>query len=148
VKVLALIPLAVLLAACGSTMASTKPSHPLGPAPNAGKPGPPPAWIETKAGSSWLGFSSSCWRIGDAGVCADAAAPRCGRQGTPDMDVSQGETVRAHLGYDASEASVDNAKAQLDGRTVSWRVAESGPFALFTKGKQGDASYVACARFG
>jgi hypothetical protein len=64
------------------------------------------------------------------------------------VDISRGETVRAHLGYDADQASVDNAKAELAGRTVSWRVDKSGPFALFTKGKNGDVSYVACARFG
>jgi hypothetical protein len=144
-KALAVIPLAVLLAACSS---SSKVSTPLGPAPRSGKLGPPPAWIETKAGKTWLGFSSSCWRVGNHGVCGDAAAPKCGQPFIPNVSVSDGETVRAHLGYDADEASVDNGMAKLSGRTVSWRVVSSGPFLLFTRGRRGDASYVACARFG
>jgi hypothetical protein len=148
-KALAVIPLAVLLAACGSA-SKPKAADPLtlGPAPKTGKISPPPAWIETKAGKSWLGSSTYCWQAGDRGVCADAVAPSCELKGIPKLNIAEGETVHAHLGYDADEASVDNAKAELDGRTVSWQVMSSGPFSLFTKGKKGDASYVACARFG
>ena len=148
-KALAVIPLAVLLAACGS---ASKPKAgdplPLGPPPRTAKISPPPAWIETKAGNSWLGFSTYCWQAGNKGVCADAVAPSCGLEGVPDLEVAKGETVSAHLGYDADEASVDNAKSELDGRTITWQVMSSGAFSLFTKGRKGDASYVACARFG
>jgi hypothetical protein len=142
-KALALIPLAVLLAACASSGASPPATR-----SPATKNGPPGAWLETKAGKRWLGFSSFCWRKGKSGVCADAAAPRCGPQGVPVVHVQSGETVRAHLGYTPSEASVDNGAAGLRGRTVTWSVTEAGPFLLYTKGRDGDASYVACARFG
>jgi hypothetical protein len=71
-------------------------------------------------------------------------APKCSRQGTPNISVAKGERVRAHLGYTPSEASVDNADARLEGRTVTWRVNESGVFALFTRGQNNDASYVGC----
>jgi hypothetical protein len=145
-KGLALIPLTVLLAACGSS--SNVSRAPLEPAPRSVKTGPPPAWVETKAGNHWLGLSSWCWRSGNTGVCADAVAPKCGRQGTPDVAVDEGELIRAHLGYDADEASVDGAHTELKARVVSWRVDSGGTFLLFTKGKEGDASYVACARFG
>ena len=78
-------------------------------------------------------------------MCADALAPRCGLKGIPNVAVSEGETVRAHLGYDVDEASIEGARTELEGRVASWRVASNGPFLLFTKGKDGDASYVACA---
>jgi hypothetical protein len=132
-----LLPLALVVVACGST----KVSHPqLGPAPKTGPKGPPAAWIETKAGRRWLGFSSYCW----GNVCADAAAPRCSQQSVPSLTVDQGETVRAHLGYAPDEASVEDAHAKLDGRTVTWRVERPGPFLLFTRGSGQDASYVGC----
>lgn len=142
-KTLALIPLAVILAACGSSGAAPPTTH-----SPASKNGPPAAWLQTKAGKRWLGSSSFCWKKGNSGLCADAAAPMCGMHGVPDVKVQSGETVRAHLGYAPSEASVDNGAAGLRGRTVTWRVRKAGPFLLFTKGKNVDASYVACARFG
>ena len=121
-KALAVIPLAALLAACGST---THVSRSLGPAPRSGKISPPPAWIETKGGNKWLGFSSYCWRSGNSGVCADALAPRCGLKGIPDVTVSEGETVRAHLGYDVDEASIEGTQTELKGRVASWRVNQA-----------------------
>jgi hypothetical protein len=50
----------------------------------------------------------------------------------------------AHLGYTPSEASVDNADARIEDRTVTWRVNQPGVFALFTRGQNNDASYVGC----
>jgi hypothetical protein len=136
------LPLVLLAAACGSATASP----PTEPTPWSGHTGPPAAWIETTAGSTWLGFSSYCWNKGHAGVCADAIAPKCGISGVPDVRVKMGETVRAHLGYTPEEASVEGADAQLKGRTVSWKIDRTGPFSLFTKAKSGgDASYVGCA---
>ena len=132
-----LVPLAFLVAACGSTKAV---AHHLGPAPKTGPNRPPAAWIETKAGRWWLGFSSYCW----GHVCADMMAPDCSQQSVPSLTVDQGETVRAHLGYAPVEASVENADAKLDDRTVTWRINEPGPFLLFTRGRGGDASYVGC----
>ena len=127
-------------AGCGSGA-----SPPTTRAPVSSKVGPPAAWIETQTGRTRLGFSSYCWRSGNSGVCADALAPRCGLKGIPNVAVSEGETVRAHLGYDVDEASIEGARTELEGRVASWRVASNGPFLLFTKGKDGDASYVACA---
>lgn len=137
------LPLIALVAACGSARV-----QPLGPAPKSARSGPPPAWIETSAGRTWLGFSSWCWRHGDTGGCVDALAPRCGQTGVPGIHVRKGETVRAHLGYTPTEASVGEAAkpAELSGRLVSWRFAQAGPFSLFTRGDRGDASYVGCAR--
>jgi hypothetical protein len=142
VRLVFLIPLALLAAACGSVHVSQR-----GPAPKAGPHSPPPAWIETKAGSRWLGFSSYCWNdpSGRVGVCADMIAPECNRRGTPDIDVENGESVRAHLGYAPDEASVKGANAKLDGRLVTWRIERAGPFSLFTRAAGKDASYVGCA---
>jgi hypothetical protein len=137
------LPLVLLAAACGSSTVSPPTTR-----SPASKNGPPAAWLETKAGRSWLGFSSFCWKQATGGLCADGAAPTCGQQGVPDVNLRSGETVRAHLGYTPSDASVDNAVAELRGRTVTWRVTEAGPFVLFTKDRDRDASYVACARFG
>ena len=142
-RALLVLPLVLLAAACGSTTASPPTTR-----SPASKNGPPAAWLEAKSGKTWLGLSSFCWRTGNSGVCADGAAPMCKEQGVPDVGVERGETVRAHLGYTPSEASVDNALAKLEGRTVTWRVSEAGPFVLFTKDGDSDVSYVACARFG
>ncbi len=142
-RALLLLPLVLVAAACGSSAAAPPATR-----SPASKNGPPAVWLETKAGKRWLGFSSFCWKQGNSGLCADGAAPTCGMQGVPEVSVQSGETVRAHLGYAPAEASVDNGVAGLRGRTVTWRVSEAGPFLLFTKGEQGDASYVGCARFG
>lgn len=135
--------LTLSLAACGSQVKADRPAD---PSP-AGKNGPPAAWLETNAGSHWLGFSSSCWRNGSTGVCADSGVAVCGGPGIPALLLHPGETVRAHLGYTPDEASLDTASASLAGRVVEWRVAKPGPFTLFTRGERGDASYVGCAVF-
>jgi hypothetical protein len=137
-----LLPIALIVAACGSSAAVP----PKTPAPKA-RAGPPPAWLETKAGSRWLGFSSYCWNRGGEEVmtCADAVAPKCSQRSVPKLSVEKGETVRAHLGYVASKAAVDDTRAKVDGRTVSWRIERGGPFVLFAKGpRRNDASYVGC----
>jgi hypothetical protein len=142
----------LLATACGSsTTASSKRASstrtPSTPAPASARIGPPAAWLETRAGSRWLGFSSFCWSKGNKGVCGDSIAPECGQKGVPDVPVERGETVRAHLGYTPEEASVEHADAKLHGRIVTWQVDSAGPFMLFTRGKGGDASYVGCAVF-
>lgn len=144
VRLIALGPLMVLVAACSSTRVLQP-----GSAPTAGRHGPPPAWIETKAGSRWLGFSSYCWPNPNqrSGVCADAVAPECNGKGIPNIDVQSGETVRVHLGYKPEEASIEGADVKLDGRVASWRVNHGGPFGLFTRAAGKDASYVGCAVF-
>jgi hypothetical protein len=144
-----LVALALPLAACGSRSHALQPST---PSPSTGRPGPPPAWIETKAGSRWLGYSSSCWTVRNGnestGSCADFLAPKCGQPGVPNLQLQAGETVRAHLGYSPTEASVDVSAATLRGRIVEWRVTGPGGFTLFTRAADGDASYVGCGVFG
>lgn len=137
-----MLPLVLLVTACGSSSASP----PTTPAPD-GRVGPPPAWLETKAGSHWLGFSSYCWnRAGeDVVTCADAVAPKCSQQSVPKLSVEKGETVRAHLGYAPRKAAVDDMRLKVDGRTVSWHILRGGPFVLFAQGpRKNDASYVGC----
>lgn len=140
-----LLLLALLLAACGSRSSGGAPA---GPAPSTGRGGPPPAWIETKAGNRWLGYSSYCWNrpVGDKieHACADFVPPKCSQRSVPSLSVGKGETVRAHLGFTPLEASVENAAATLHGRTVEWRIERAGPFLLFTRAKEADASYVGC----
>jgi hypothetical protein len=136
-KLAFLFPIAVLVTACGSSMPS---QARLGPVPKVGPNSPPAAWIETKAGHRWLGFSSYCW----GHVCADMLAPKCSQQSVPSLTIEEGETVTAHLGYTPEEASVENARATLKDRTVTWRVDQPGPFMLFTRGQGRDASYVGC----
>jgi hypothetical protein len=136
---------ALLLAGCGSS--SARP--PSAAAPTI-KNGPPASWLETNAGSRWLGYSSYCWTTRlegnkGTGICADFLAPKCSQMSVPKLSVQRGETVRAHLGFQPLEASVDHARATLEGTTVNWRVQQAGPFLLFAKAKDGDASYVGCA---
>ena len=142
-RLVLLLSLGLAAAACGSSTSL----HSRGPAPAGSSAGPPPAWIETKGGTYWLGFSSWCWTKGHTGVCADMIAPKCGMKGVPKVSVDRGEKVQAHLGYTPEEASVERADAKLDGRTVTWQVDNAGPFMLFTRGKGKDASYVGCAVF-
>jgi hypothetical protein len=134
---------AILVTACGSASVSRPPV----PAPRSGTNSPPPAWLETQAGSRWLGFSTSCWHPPKSrtGVCADMVIPKCSQQSVPTLPIGNGETVRAHLGYEPEEASVEHEDAKLDGRTVQWRVGRPGVFVLFTRGREGDASYSGCA---
>ena len=138
-----LLPLGLIAAACGSSTSL----HSRGPAPARGSAGPPPAWIETKGGTYWLGFSSWCWTKGHTGVCADMITPECGMKGVPEVPVNRGEQVQAHLGYTPEEASVEGTDAELHGRMVSWHVKQAGPFLLFTSGRGRDASYAGCAAF-
>jgi hypothetical protein len=150
VRIAAVLAVGLLAAACGSstTSAPSRRAAPSTPTPTSGRIGPPAAWLETRADSRWLGFSSYCWRKGNRGICSDSIAPKCGQKGVPDVPVTRGEKVRAHLGYTPEEASVEHADAKLAGRTVTWQVDRAGPFVLFTRGKGNDASYVGCAVFG
>jgi hypothetical protein len=87
------------------------------------------------------------------GLCADSAAPECGTEGTPDLEVTDGELVRFHLGFDPEELSltVDSRHGQAErleaGRVVEWRAHGHGELLLFaTAARRGDASYAACLR--
>jgi hypothetical protein len=113
-----------------------------------GEDWPTAGLLETEARSRWLGFSSYCWKHprGNAveQVCADYATPKCSQRSVPSIRVRSGETVRAHLGFAPTEASVEGADATLSNRTVSWRVGRGRPFLLFTRARDADAIYVGC----
>lgn len=147
---------ATLLAGCGTTERASVHTRPQPPA--KGPPGtgtsfapPPPAWVETRHGSRWLGYSSFCWGT----TCADLVASRCGDGLTPDLRVRRNETVRVHLGFDPTELGLTFSTINGPGRqqrvevsrTPVVRIERSGVFFLFARAKRGDASYVACALF-
>ena len=143
-KLVFLALLAVVMAAgCGSSPTPRE----AGPPP--GKPqernSPPGAWLETEAGRTWLARGSFCWRFKDHGVCADSVAPSCDDKWLPHVEIASGEIVRAHLGFEPSEASVEGATTVVRGRTVSWKPARGGAFMLFTRTLGGDVSYYGCA---
>jgi hypothetical protein len=147
------------VASDGTLRERPPPSPPTEPPPSPGplEP-PPPAWIETKRGSFWLGYSSFCWHTG----CADYARASCAahRSYVPKLVLERGEIVKAHLGFtprNVELVAVERSSAEpIDHRLiptpdkVTWRVERAGPFALMAvarKGEGGDASYVACVRF-
>lgn len=150
-RLLLLALLAVLAAGCGSGTSAprTSSSHTAGPPPGKlqqGK-GPPRAWLETANGRTWLGTGSYCWTHPNHSICADSGAPSCDMPGVPHVEVAPSEIVRAHLGFDPEEASVEGSSATVHGRTVSWRATREGAFLLFTRLRGGDVSYYGCAVF-
>jgi hypothetical protein len=106
--------------------------------------GPPPAWIETQAGNQWLGYSTFCWTRhtgkGETGICADAITPTCDQSQVPHVFVEEGETVRAHLGFTPTEASLlggpslVGGTSALNGRTMEWKIGEAGGFSSCSRG--------------
>ena len=148
---LALLTVLPELAAGGGSATSSPPTAPRRVGPPPGKMqrgnGPPRAWLETAGGSTWLGTGSYCWTHPDHSICADSMAPSCDMPGVPHVRVAPSEIVRAHLGFDPTEASVEGASATMDGRTVSWKATREGAFLLFTRLQSGDVSYYGCAVF-
>jgi hypothetical protein len=134
---------AVAAAGCGSA----QPPHAAAPPPEkpSARNGPPGAWLETAAGTTWLARGSFCWHVKNGNLCADSAAPSCDQKWIPQVEVARGETVRAHLGFEPEQASVEGATTSVNGRTVSWQATRGGAFMLFTKTRDGDASYFGCA---
>ncbi len=120
---------------------------PAGSRPDAGGSAPPPAWVETEAGSTWLGYSTYCW--GD--MCADYTAPTCGAEHVPDVPVRPGETLRLHLGFEPAEVGLNPPGEPLDSDDLSWKATTAGAIAAFARAAPGqggtDASYVGCLVF-
>jgi hypothetical protein len=137
--------LAALAAGCGASQPPREADPPAGKPPERNSP--PAGWLETAAGSTWLARGSFCWQFKNHGVCADAVAPSCDSKRIPQVEVARGELVRAHLGFEPSEASVEGASTVVHGRTVSWKPTRGGAFMLFTRTKGGDVSYYGCAVF-
>jgi hypothetical protein len=148
-KLVVLAMLIVLVAGCGSA-GSAPPSTPRSVVPPPGKMqqgnGPPRASLETAGGSTWLGTGSYCWTDPRHSLCVDGI-PSCDVPGVPHVEVAPGEDVRAHLGFDPTEASVDGTDAVMHGRTVSWKATRDGAFLLFTSLRSGDVSYYGCTDF-
>jgi hypothetical protein len=139
------------------------PAPPTEPPPTVGplEP-PPPAWIETKRGSFWLGYSTFCWQSG----CVDYLAPSCDAEErfVPTLVLDRGEIVHAHLGFmpravrlaaipedrSAAPVAIDHRLLPTSDEVV-WRAEDDGPFHLMATARRGeggaDASYVACVQF-
>jgi hypothetical protein len=128
--------------------ADSWPGIPASPAPKLGSTtsGPPPAWIESRARSWWLAYSSYCWKT----TCADFIPPQ-NRQDLPVLSVRRGAPLRLHLRFTPSRLSVaiglgDNAfERRLKSTRVNLFVPPRGGL-LFVSAQRtggGDASYVA-----
>ncbi|MDX6647779.1 MAG: hypothetical protein QOK40_3506 [Miltoncostaeaceae bacterium] len=123
--------------------------RPIAPAPTSA--GPPPAWVQTRAGDRWLAFSSYCWTRRGAsgagtGLCVDFMAPQH-RRDLPTIRLRAGELVRFHLGFKPHSVSLNIGRRSVPLSNVaapSWRVIGAGGAALlFATSARGDASYAA-----
>src|SRR4051794_38286630 len=137
--------IATVALAGGCSHAAIRPD---GPPPKGGRVAPPPAWVETSGGRTWLGLSSYCWQDESRGVCVDAAAPKCGMKGVPAVLVASGEEPRIHLGFDPTSAEIHPGKLTKtdDPRELRWTSVVAGPVLIFATAGNGDVSYVACVK--
>jgi len=131
------------------TTGSTPPVEegaPAEPPPNASEPdAPPPAWFESSAGKVWLAYGSYCW----ASLCLDQVQASCDDMSTPAAQATAGETVRLHLRFKPTEAtlSIENERPQRlpNKRTIPWDANASGLMQLFVRARGGgDVTYAAC----
>lgn len=118
-------------------------------------PGPPPVWVETQRGSSWLAFSTFCSRTG----CVDYRRHACaGDDRNPTLVVDRGELVRLPLEREQPPRLVlltlrgqrENASPTVVHAGVDpvWRAAEEGAFEIVVlEARLRTASYVGCLRF-
>jgi hypothetical protein len=144
-----------ILAAVGAAglVAASSSAAPPGPPPKVkdAKAAPPAAWLETPTSSSWLAFSSYCWRERSTrkAVCVDMILPQS-RQDLPSVRVRAGTTVRLHLGYKPREVHVTTFvgdtfthKVLRPRRVTSWRPTVSGVVSFDVRAAEGSAAYVA-----
>lgn len=158
---------ALLLFAAGCTLGSrsSEASPPTSVPPEAPSgSAPPAAWIEANGESHWLGYSTHCWTpdpengVGRA-ICADYVTPGCrGINAAPRIALRRGTRARLHLGFPVTEpvelvvfhGAAVGGGAPIHEETLAkssdpeWTVNHAGPLMFSAKGKQGDASYVAC----
>jgi len=123
----------------------TEEGAPTEPPPDQPESGaPPPAWVETTAGRVWLAYGSYCW----TNACVDMVQVTCDDASTPAVQAETGETVRFHLGFRPTEAtlSVEDStpEALPRRRTIAWSANRGGLLRLDLRAAGGDASYVAC----
>ena len=137
----ALIVSLVALALCAPVALALPPGAP----PQRGG-GPPPAWLEKPGPDRWLAYSSYCWTVRGAGMCADFIAPQM-RSDLPRIRVVRGTPVRFHLGFRPIALQL----SRVGGRTP-WRLAPARGQGVHTRCRDlpradarvvgGDASYV------
>jgi hypothetical protein len=136
------------LAMSASAFAATWPGPPAAKPPKLSQSGPPPAWIETHTKSSWLAYSSYCWKT----TCADYLPPQS-RTDLPVVVVRRGATVRVHFAFAPTQVHVTTfVGTRLKHaifrpvRTVNWRPTITGVVSFDLRGGSGSASYVARVR--
>jgi hypothetical protein len=139
---------ALVLATSVSAFAATWPGPPAARPPKLSQSGPPPAWIETHAKSSWLAYSSYCWKT----TCADYVPPQS-RTDLPVVVVTRGRTVRVHFAVALTQVHVTTfVRTKLKhatlrrGRTVNWTPTIAGVVSFDVRAVSGSASYVARVR--
>jgi hypothetical protein len=148
----ALICVLCLLAFAATARAGGRAGAPPGPPPavRGVKDGPPPAYVATPRGSTWLSFSSYCWRS----TCADFIPASCADKGTPKLYLRRGEVIHFHLGFRPKAVWIgfkrSTAQSLPAARTTTWRVRRRGFFSLGARvtvgGSNFSASYNGCIR--
>ena len=133
---------AALLAAAG--FAHGWPGRPPGEPPRLKQSGPPPAWIETRARSRWLHFSSYCWHK----VCVEMP-PVQKRGDLRVLTARPGELLRMHLAFRPRKIHLTIYRRVhfthyrlLPQQILSWRAHGSGVIALDAESSAGSASYL------
>jgi hypothetical protein len=112
---------------------------------------PPPAYVVASRGSTWLAFSSYCWKS----TCADFIPAVCADRGIPKLYLRRGEVIHFHLGFLPKSKSVwisfkRGMQSLPAARTIAWRVRHGGFFSLGARVRVGSAnfsaSYSGCIR--
>jgi hypothetical protein len=148
------VPICVLcfLAFAATAVARGPAGAPPGPPPvlRGATDGPPPAYVATTRGSTWLSFSSYCWKS----TCADFIPATCTDRGIPKLYLRRGEVIHFHLGFKPKEVWIGFKRSTQSlpaARTSTWRVRRSGFFGLGARVRVGSANYSAsysgCIRF-
>jgi hypothetical protein len=145
--------LAVTISAAGllaaTALAHGWPGPPAGKAPRLRQGGPPAAWIETRAHSRWLQFSSYCWRRqATRRVCVNMP-PVQERVDLGVLRTRTGELLRMHLAFLPREAHLTLYRGLRFAhyrlprhQTLTWRARGSGMIALDVEARAGSASYI------
>jgi hypothetical protein len=138
-----LLPALALLLGTGQTP-SDWPGRPKGDPPRLHQAGPPPAWVETRAHSTWLAYGSYCWTT----LCVDMIPP-AKRKDIPALSVGPGATVRIHLSFVPHAANVVILRGAhpitlrlRPRRILVWRPRARGLALLDVRGARGSAGYL------
>jgi len=140
--------LVLVLLPTTAALAASWPGRPTSRPPKLQQAGPPPAWIETHTTSTWLAYSTYCWKT----TCVDFIPP-ASRSGLPVVRIVRGAKVRVHFALQPTEVYV--ALVQGSGgkryklpnaRVVTWQPPASGIADFEIRAAGGSASYVARLR--